>query len=157
MRDLGILSLEIQRMPKSSKLRFADPADAPYLSVVSPSTHDMPTLRGWWREDPHATGDFAWQALGVAFPPVDLSGDLAQRILRQHFASPAMWAVIPIQDLLAMDESLRHPDVDAERINIPAITPYYWRYRMHLSLEELTAADAFNAALLGLVRETGRG
>lgn len=157
MRDLGILSLEIQRMPKSSKLRFADPADAPYLSVVSPSTHDMPTLRGWWREDPHATGEFAWQALGVAFPPLDLSGDLAQRILRQHFASPAMWAVIPIQDLLAMDESLRHPDVDAERINIPAITPYYWRYRMHLSLEALTAANAFNAALQGLLRETGRG
>jgi 4-alpha-glucanotransferase len=61
MRELGILSLEIQRMPKSSKVEFADPARAPYLSVVSPSTHDMPTLRGWWREDQEATGHFAWQ------------------------------------------------------------------------------------------------
>jgi 4-alpha-glucanotransferase len=156
MRDLGILSLEIQRMPKSSKQRFADPAHAPYMSVVSPSTHDMPTLRGWWCEDPHATAEFAWQSLGVAFPPLELSGELAARIIRQHLASPAMWAIFPVQDLLAMDESLRHPDVEAERINIPAITPYYWRYRMHRSLEELAAADAFNAGLLGLIRETGR-
>lgn len=156
LRELGILSLEIQRMPKSSKVEFADPAAAPYLSVVSPSTHDMPTLRGWWREDPHVTGKFAWQALGEAFPPHDLTGDLAGRILLQHLHSPAMWTIIPMQDLLAIDESLRLPDPDAERINVPAIMPYYWRYRMHLELEELAAAEDFNARVARLVRASGR-
>ena len=51
MRQLGILSLEIQRMPKDPNVEFAHPADAPYLSVCSTSTHDMSTLRGWWEED----------------------------------------------------------------------------------------------------------
>ena len=156
MRELGILSLEIQRMPKSSKVKYADPAHAPYMSVVSPSTHDMPTLRGWWREDPHVTGDFAWHALGLPFPPHEMSGEIAERIIRQHLVSPAMWAVFPLQDLLAIDESLRHPDPDAERINVPAIMPYYWRYRCHLALEELSAADEFNQRLRGLFAACGR-
>ena len=156
MRELGILSLEIQRMPKSSKVDFSNPAHAPYLSVVSPSTHDMPTLRGWWREDPQVTTHFAWHMLGVAFPPLELSGELATRIIDQHLRSPAMWAIIPLQDLLAIDEELRHPDPDAERINIPAIMPYYWRYRMHLPVEDLITADAFNSRLARLIKNSGR-
>ena len=151
MRELGILSLEIQRMPKSSKVEFADPARAPYLSVVSPSTHDMPTLRGWWRENSQATAHFAWQMLGEAFPPLELTTELATRIIRQHLQSPAMWAVFPLQDLLAIDEKLRHPDPDAERINVPANPRHYWRYRMHLGIEELAAADGFNSLLKGLL------
>jgi 4-alpha-glucanotransferase len=156
LKELGILSLEIQRMPKSSGARFADPAGAPYLSVVSPSTHDMPTLRGWWREDPGVTGEFAWHVLGEAFPKTELSGDDAAKILLQHLRSPAMWTIIPMQDLLAIDEDLRHPDPDAERINVPAIMPYYWRYRMHLGLAELAAAGDFNANVTRLLRATGR-
>jgi 4-alpha-glucanotransferase len=73
------------------------------------------------------------------FPPLELTGELATRIIDQHLQSPAMWAVFPLQDLLAIDENLRHPDPDAERINVPAIMPYYWRYRMHLGIEELAA------------------
>jgi 4-alpha-glucanotransferase len=156
MRELGILSLEIQRMPKTSDVDFSDPAKAPYLSVVSPSTHDMSTLRGWWREDPQVTARFAWQHLGLAFPPVDLSGEIAARILREHLASPAMWTVFPLQDLLAIDEKLRHPDPESGRINVPAIMPYYWRYRMHLGLDELVAAKPFNTGLTRLLRETSR-
>jgi 4-alpha-glucanotransferase len=156
MRELGILSLEIQRMPKSSKVGFSDPAHAPYLSVVSPSTHDMPTLRGWWREDAQAAAHFAWQMLGEAFPPLELTTGLATRIILQHLQSPAMWAVFPLQDLLAIDEKLRHPDPAAERINVPAIPNHYWRYRMHLSLDELAAAVEFNAALKKLLASAGR-
>ncbi len=156
LKELGILSLEIQRMPKSSKVEFADPSHAPYMSVVSPSTHDMPTIRGWWREDPRVTANFAWQAFGEAFPKNELSGEMASRIILQHLHSPAMWAIFPLQDLLAMDENLRLPDPDAERINVPAIMPYYWRYRMHLGIEELAAADGFNAKVARFVRSSGR-
>jgi len=156
MAELGILSLEIQRMPKSADVKYADPARAPYLSVVSPSTHDMSTLRGWWREDAQATAEFAWRMLGVAFPPSELSGELATRIILQHLESPAMWAVFPLQDLLAIDEDLRHPDPDAERINVPAIMPHYWRYRMHLGLAELAAADDFNGRIRRMLQATGR-
>ncbi|MEO0018617.1 MAG: hypothetical protein RLZZ522_1900, partial [Verrucomicrobiota bacterium] len=156
MAELGILGLDIQRMPKNPATAFFHPADAPYLSVVSPSTHDMNPLRGWWREDGEVTANFAWSVLGLAFPPLDLNGETAGRIIAQHLASPAMWAVFPLQDFLAMDETLRHPDPAAERINVPAITPYYWRYRMHLGLEDLATATAFNQGLLALVRHSRR-
>ena len=49
MKNLGLLSLEIQRMPKNLGREFFHPKDAPYLSVVTPSTHDMSTIRGWWK------------------------------------------------------------------------------------------------------------
>jgi len=156
LRELGILSLEIQRMPKHADLVFSDPAHAPYLSVVSPSTHDMTTLRGWWREDPEVTADFAWRMLGESFPPLELSAELATRIIRQHLVSPAMWAIFQMQDLLAIDENLRHPDPDAERINVPAIKHHPWRYRMHLTLGELSAADEFNGKLASMLKAAGR-
>jgi 4-alpha-glucanotransferase len=156
LKETGILSLEIQRMPKVPGSLFFNPADAPYMSVVSPSTHDMPTLREWWTEDREATKDFAWEMFGIATPPEELDGALAERIIAQHLHSPAMWAVFPLQDLLAMDETLRHPDAAAERINVPAIMPYYWRYRMHLEVDVLAAAENFNARLGTLVRESGR-
>jgi 4-alpha-glucanotransferase len=156
LRELGILSLEIQRMPKSHLQTFAHPADAPYLSVVSPSTHDMSSLRGWWKEDTRTTSDFARKCLGLDFPPFELTSELAQRIIYQHLQSPAMWAIFPLQDLLALDETLRHPDPDAERINVPAITPWYWRYRMHLDVATLQEATAFNQNLRQLIERSGR-
>jgi 4-alpha-glucanotransferase len=143
-------------MPKNHKTEFFNPQDAHYLSVVSPSTHDMSTLRAWWREDFQTTSKFAWQSFGIAFPDSELSGELASRILWQHLQSPAMWAIFPMQDLLAIDESIRHSDPDAERINVPAIMPFYWRYRMHLGLDELAAASDFNSNLTRLIQAAGR-
>jgi 4-alpha-glucanotransferase len=143
-------------MPKSLDLAFSDPAKAPYLSVVSPSTHDMSTLRVWWTEDPGLTGRFAWQQLGEPYPPDELTPVFAEKILRQHLESPAMWVVVPLQDWLAIDESLRHSDPHAERINVPAIMPYYWRYRMHLPLEQLISAEPFNRRLAGLLADGQR-
>ena len=64
MKQLGILSLEIQRMPKDPNKEFFHPDDAPYLSVVTPSTHDMSTIRGWWEEDRERTQQFYNYMLG---------------------------------------------------------------------------------------------
>ena len=156
LRELGILSLEIQRMPKTHEIEFYDPQNAPYLSVVSPSTHDMSTLRAWWRENPQTTARFTRQMFGIDEPGAELSGEMASKIVRQHLQSPAMWAIFPMQDLLAMDEELRHADPEAERINVPAVIPFYWRYRMHLCLERLAAADAFNHKLSRLIQMSNR-
>jgi 4-alpha-glucanotransferase len=147
LKELGILSLEIQRMPKTSSSEFFHPKNAPYMSVVSPSTHDMSTLRAWWKEDPGATTRFAQQMLGLEFPESELSGEVTRKIISDHLESPAMWAIFPLQDLLAMDETLRHPQPEMERINVPAIMPFYWRYRMHLGLEKLLAAGGLSIQL----------
>jgi len=157
MKELGLLSLEIQRMPKNPGQTFSRPSDAPYLSVVTPSTHDMSTIRGWWTEDAALTQRFYNEELGQSgAAPAGCSSSLNEMIVQQHLASPAMWSIFQLQDLLGMDESLRHNDPHAERINIPANPKHYWRYRMHLTLESLHTAIQFNAALKAMISQSGR-
>ncbi|MFN8302225.1 MAG: 4-alpha-glucanotransferase [Saprospiraceae bacterium] len=158
MRALGILSLEIQRMPKQAGRTFFHPKDAPYLAVVTPSTHDMSTIRGWWEEDRDLTQRFFNEQLGYeGHAPYFCEPWVARTILAQHFHSPAMWAIFQIQDLLSMDGALRRQNPAEERINVPANPKHYWRYRMHISLENLQKAEGFNAALRELVGASGRG
>jgi 4-alpha-glucanotransferase len=126
------------------------------MSVVATGTHDMATLRGWWREDEKLRARFAWEMFGVAFPESDLSGGMARRIVEQHLWSPAMWAVFPLQDLMAMDETLRSDDVEGERINVPAVIPFNWRWRMEQSIAELADAGEFSWNLREMVEKAGR-
>ncbi|HEV7925710.1 MAG TPA: 4-alpha-glucanotransferase [Verrucomicrobiae bacterium] len=157
MKQLGLLSLEIQRMPKAMNMDFSRPADAPYLSVVTPATHDMSTLRGWWLEDKNRTQIFFNQELRQAGPaPTECEPWISREIVRQHLDSPAVWSIFQLQDLLGMDAALRRPDVDAERINVPGVTNFYWRYRMHISLEALGDEEGFTRLVENLIRQCGR-
>ncbi len=151
MRSEQILSLEIERMPKQFGAEFGDTTRYPYLSVASPSTHDMSTVRGWWRESPAATRRYWHEVAGHADePPTECSGAAAREIAERHMRSSSMLAILPLQDWLAIDEELRASDPDAERINVPADPDHYWRYRMHLDIEDLLAADGFNDAVRAL-------
>jgi 4-alpha-glucanotransferase len=157
MKLLGLLSLEVQRMPKIPGQQFSRPADAPYLSVITPSTHDMSTIRGWWEEDPEVTQRFFHQELGLPGPaPAQCEAWINQAIVLQHLQSPAMWSVFQLQDLLGTDERLRRANPAEERINVPADPRHYWRYRMHLSLEQLSQSEAFNSELRRCIHSSGR-
>lgn len=157
MRRLGILSLEVQRMPKDSRHEFSRPAAAPYLSVVTPSTHDMSTIREWWEEDRKVTQKFFNTELHYpADAPALCESWISRAVIEQHFASPAMWSIFQLQDLLGMDDELRWPNPAEERINVPADPNHYWRYRVHLSLESLLSAGKFNDELRRLVAQHGR-
>jgi 4-alpha-glucanotransferase len=157
MRQLGILSLEVQRMPKNTNQVFARPAEAPYLSVVTPSTHDMSTIRGWWEEDRALTQRFFNQELGQwGEAPAFCEPWINKAIVLQHLHSPAQWAIFQLQDLMGMSEAFRRENPHDERINVPANPRHYWRYRMHLTLEELLQEKAFNADLKREVEASGR-
>jgi 4-alpha-glucanotransferase len=157
MKDLGFLSLEIQRMPKDPKRQFFHPKDAPYMSVVTPSTHDMSTIRGWWEEDTAATQKFYNNELGHAgAAPFYCEAIINKEIVVQHLYSPAMWSIFQLQDLMSIDEKLRRENPNDERINIPANPRHYWRYRMHIGLEALMQAAEFNEELKGFVQLSGR-
>ncbi len=157
MRELGILSLEVQRMPKASGVLFFNPKDAPYLSVVTPSTHDMSTLRGWWEEDRERSQRFFNEMLGYAgTAPYFCEPWVCRILINQHLHSPAMWAIFQLQDLMSIDGALRRENPHEERINVPANANHYWRYRMHLTLEALQRADAFNADLQQMIVDSGR-
>lgn len=157
MQNLGILSLEIQRMPKNPQIEFFHPKDAPYLSVITPSTHDMSTVRSWWEEDRAKTQRFyntVLEAPGEA--PVRCEPWINRAIIMQHLYSPAMWSIFQLQDLFGISESLRRENPDEERINQPANPKHYWRYRMHIPLEQLIKENAFNEELRDYITHSNR-
>ena len=157
MSDLRILSLEIQRMPKAFGETFADPAGYPYLSVCTTSTHDMNPVRAWWREDRIVAQQFWTMMLKQTGDAPDVCDQvICRQILDQHLLSPAMLTIIPLQDWLSMDAGLRRRNPDEERINIPAKPRHYWRYRMHLTIERLSAEKEFNTALKEMISASGR-
>ena len=157
MNELRILSLEIQSMPKEQGLRFGKLSHNPYRSVCTISTHDMPTLRQWWDEDEERTQDYYQSRLrreGAA--PHPLPGWLAKEIVSRHLMSPSMLCLISLQDWLSIDEKLRLPDAGGERINIPVNPRHYWRYRMHLTIEQLLGAEELNQQVAGMIADSGR-
>ena len=157
MNELRILSLEIQTMPKDPNVRFGKLSHNPYRSVCTFSTHDMPTLRQWWDEDNEQTQAYYNGPLrrgGDA--PHPLPGWLAKDILSRQLTSPSMLCLLSLQDWLSIDERLRLPDQNAERINIPANPRHYWRYRMHLTIEQLMKEDDFNDTIKTLIIQSGR-
>jgi 4-alpha-glucanotransferase len=157
MQQLGLLSLEIQRMPKDSKKQFFHPNDAPYLSVVTPSTHDMSTIRGWWEEDRPSIQQFYNAELGQwGEAPLDCEAWINKAIILQHLYSPAMWSVFQLQDLLGMDLTMRSENPNNERINIPANPQHYWKYRMQMTLEQLLESTNFNDDLAQSIQNSGR-
>ena len=158
MKALGILSLEVQRMPKDLNTEFFHPANAPYLSVVTPSTHDMSTVRRWCEEARAKTPRFFTNILsegGAA--PYFCEAWVTRAIVLQHLYSPAMWSIFQLQDILGMSETLRRQDPAEERINEPANPAHYWNYRMHIPLEQLIKETSFNNELKDYIRNSGRG
>jgi 4-alpha-glucanotransferase len=157
MKDLGILSLEIQRMPKDPNLEFFHPKDAPYLSVITPSSHDMSTIRGWWEESREKTQRFYNVIMGESGPaPYFCEPWINRAIVLQHLYSPAMWSIFQMQDILGMSEQLRRENPHEERINIPANASHYWNYRMHIGLEQLMKEKEFNNEVKDYITNSGR-
>ena len=160
MKDLDLLTLEIQSMPKKTS-NFLQAEHVPYYSVCSPSTHDSQPIRLWWEEElqkrpPYIEHFYHQELKRSGQTPATCSADILQQVVQQHLDFASMWAVFPMSDLLGMSESLRHPKPAKERINQPDVIPHYWRYRMHLTIEALMEEEDFTRHLKGMIEESGR-
>ena len=157
MNDLRILSLEIQRMPKNPMHEFGYLNEYPYRSVCTISTHDMSTLRGWWEEDYLQTQRYYNTMLGhYGTAPTVATPELCEEVVRNHLKSNSILCILSLQDWLSIDGKWRNPNVQEERINVPANPRNYWRYRMHLTLEQLMKAEELNDKIRELIKYTGR-
>lgn len=157
MSRLEILSLEIQRMPKDPKLEFGDTWRYPYFSVCTTSTHDMGGIRSWWEADRTITQRFYNNALhehGEA--PYFAEPWVCKKILDLQLNSPSMFCVIPLADWLSADGNLRRENPHDEQINEPANPKHYWRYRMHLTVEELMNQKDFNTEMRNAIISSAR-
>lgn len=156
MKQLNILSLELERAPKTFQ-EFADTNHLPYHSVCTTSTHDMPPLRNWWKENPIRTQCYYNQVLhedGKA--PEECSAEIATKIISNHLASPSLLTIIPLQDWFATDDNIKSPNERNERINVPANPQNYWRYRMHITLEKILDSYDFNEKISHLIDDNRR-
>lgn len=157
MNDLKILSLEVQRMPKDSSHEFGCLNEYPYRSVCTFSTHDMSTIRGWWEENYQTTQHYFNNMMGhYGAAPTTATPELCEEIVRNNLYSNSILCIISLQDWLSIDEKWRNPDVQGERINIPADSRHYWKYRMHITLEQLMKAERLNEKIKRLIEQTGR-
>ncbi|MDR0297758.1 MAG: 4-alpha-glucanotransferase [Streptococcaceae bacterium] len=156
MWQLKILRLILERMPADDA--FVNNLDyAPYLSVVTTSSHDTSTLRQFWQEDFAFTQRYwndvmGWEgaAIGEATP------EIIQNIVSRALNSPAMLVILPLQDWLAMTMDYRREDYENERINQPDIPFHYWKYRMHLNLEDLVENHGLQQFFTSFIGNTRR-
>lgn len=154
---LQILSLEIQRMPKTYGQRFSQLSQNPYLSVATIATHDMPPLRLWWQQNPDQAQIYWKEVLAQSGQaPQQATPELCESIVKQHLQSPSMLCLLALQDWLSLSPTLRSSHPETEQINDPANAQQYWQYRMHLTLEQLLQATGYNDKLRHLIAQSGR-
>ncbi|KAB1222667.1 4-alpha-glucanotransferase DPE2 [Morella rubra] len=157
MQELALIGLRIQRMPSEPGLEFGIPSEYSYMTVCASSCHDCSTMRAWWEEDEERRCRFFESVVGSdMLPPSRCVPDIANFIIRQHVEAPSMWAIFPLQDLLALKEEYTTRPAAEETINDPTNPKHYWRYRVHVTLESLMKDNELKAAIKDLVRGSGR-
>jgi len=144
-------------MPKNPAEEFGNLHHYPYRSVCTISTHDMSTLRGWWEEDRQQTQRYYNNMLGhYGEAPQTATPEVCEEVVRNHLYSQSIFCILSLQDWLSMDGNWRRTVADEERINIPANPRHYWRYRMHLTLEQLLGAESLNKKITHLIEQSAR-
>lgn len=157
MQELGLIGLRIQRMPSEPDLEFGIPSQYGYMTVCAPSCHDCSTLRAWWEEDDERRQRYFKNVVGSDMsPPARCVPEIAHFILRQHVEAPSMWAIFPLQDLLALKEEYTTRPAKEETINDPTNPKHYWRYRVHVTMEALIKDNELISTIKDLVRSSGR-
>lgn len=128
--DLGMITPEVYalrtkyRLPGMMILQFAFDGSPqnPYIpykheinSVVYTGTHDNDTTLGWFNELAPDTKDYVTDYLGSPAEPMPWP------LIRACFASVGQWAIIPMQDILMLDNN--------HRMNVPGTTSGNWQWR----------------------------
>ena len=140
LKDLNVLTLEIESMPKTPHVKFSDLSKTPFYSVDTISTHDMPPLRLWWKQNPDKNAEYWNNVLAQSSPvPSLLSAQDCELIIRHHIKSNSLLCILSLQDWLSISEELRSDNLEQEQINHPEIPRHYWRWRMVPSIEQLAS------------------
>ncbi|MBK1734164.1 4-alpha-glucanotransferase [Halorhodospira abdelmalekii] len=128
--DLGVITDDVvalrerYALPGMKVLQFAFDSDAanPYLphrhepaSVVYTGTHDNDTTLGWYQQLDAHVSERLHAYLGYPQEPMPWP------LIRSALASVATMAVVPMQDLLALDST--------HRMNVPGVAEGNWRWR----------------------------
>ena len=93
------------------------------------------TTRAWWEEDAERRGRYS--EMFQTGTEDECTPSVMRNILAQHIESPSVLSILPIQDVLALcTEYAKRPALE-ETINDPTNPKHYWRFRLHVSCEDL--------------------
>ena len=110
-----------------------------------------------WEEDFQQTQRYYNTMLGhYGAAPATATPELCEEVVRKHLQSNSILAILSLQDWMSMDGKWRNPNAQEERINVPANPRHYWRWRMHLTLEQLMKAESLNEKIKELIAQNGR-
>ena len=180
----GILSYRLFYFEQDRNRQFRLPGEYPRLALVSASTHDLPTLAGFWQNrdilarrdagvlpDEEAVRRAIAQRLGEKQKILDLlhrlnflpsrwtcnAAEVPELAGELHNAIVGFLMSTPSMLLLLNQEDLFK---ETEQQNLPGTTAEYpnWRRKMKYSNEELRSSPAleFAAMFRGWVEKTGR-
>jgi len=156
LHRVGICSYRVQRVPRESIQRFDGTNNFPYMSVCSPTPHDLPHLTLWWRQEQADAQLFYHQFLKKGdVAPLILTPDIASGIIQLHLSSDSMWCMFVFDDLLSI-ESEFDSVISNLWINDPSCDNKF-RYRMKLSLNDLLAHKEWIKNLSKLIENSHRG
>jgi 4-alpha-glucanotransferase len=151
--DLGYITKEVRELRKKLNIPgmkvmqfgFGDKGAHIYLPhmftpdcVVYTGTHDNDTTVGWWKSIAREE-EKAWAAEYLG----QVDDGIEWAFIRAAFASVAVLAVIPVQDVLGLDSDAR--------MNIPSKPGGNWTWRLHKGA--LTPELAEKLALLTVVTD----
>ena len=165
LKQHGIHGMRVLWFERSS-IRFAAPDDGSVTGVAMTSTHDLPTLAGWWRGDDinvraahgllgvgydvealHAERAKdraalwrAFQAAGIVTglrPSADETQTFVGAAIRFVASTPAALFLLPLEDALGLNEQPNLPGTINQHPN--------WRRRTHRSVDRLLN----NASVIG--------
>jgi 4-alpha-glucanotransferase len=139
MRAFGIPGQRIQTMPVSPDDRYMRAETFPYDCVAVRAVHDTATLRKeWMTTEEGKLRHYFYDILGMTSSFEDKATPaVLERVIWQHLDSAAMIATFQWQEWIALSESLKKKSPHHERVNIPDRFPHYWRYRMHMYVEDM--------------------
>ncbi|WP_420422266.1 4-alpha-glucanotransferase [Simkania sp.] len=116
------------------------------ISMTSVSTHDLDTVRLWWKNRPKEAQDYA-NFMGWTYEK-ELSPEHQLEILHDNHHSNSLFHINLLQEYLSLVPELTWEDPEDERINYPGtLKPCNWKYRYKLPLETLTTHSTFNECL----------
>ena len=157
MNRLQILSLEVETNAENASSRIYRPVQ----SSISFRMYNIDTRYVAFAQlvDGRQSQDamlFQHNLKREGEAPIECTAEIASQIVLRHLQANSMLTIIPLPRLACHRRPAETPDAEAERINVPADPHHYWRYRMHLSIEQLLQADEWNTRIRELIQSAGR-
>lgn len=147
MKKLKILSLSL---PQEESPFFSNSG---YYSVSATSTSTSKTLRLWIGEK---NKSISYTSTDDGITYYDATPQECKDVINECLSTESMFALISIQDWISIEPKVRNRFPYSEVMGNPDITDWVWKYRMHLTLEELLSNEELNVQIQNVIKQADR-